>query len=310
MDCEGCTFSVAASQIRLRNVTDSELRVHMPNREGFIIEASHGLRVGPWEVGFDGDARAFDAAGMALDADNFWDVVYDFTKDVSYGRPHYTYVPPAERAPRTRLLLRPSGYCGGAVEALAAEAEEAEEVEEVEEVEEEYVDDYEDDEFDEEPAPSDPAPSASAAPQSDRAAASRVADAADDAVELDSISDIEIADFDDELDDDDLGEQSSDGRSSNSSDDDLNPDARARPPVLVAAAALRNETRLRSLSAELVAKASGRPLSEWREAHGEYQEAMEAELENALERHCIDGEELLTYLQVPRVSPLSVLSAW
>ena len=35
---------------------------------------------------------------------------------------------------------------------------------------------------------------------------------------------------------------------------------------------------------------------------------MEAELENALERHCIDGEELLTYLQVPRVCPLSVLS--
>ena len=133
MDCEGCTFSVAASQIRLRNVTDSELRVHMPNREGFIIEASHGLRVGPWEVGFDGDARAFGAAGMALGADNFWDVVYDFTKDVSYGRPHYTYVPPAERAPRTQLLLRPSGYCGGAVEALAAEAEEAEEVEEEEE---------------------------------------------------------------------------------------------------------------------------------------------------------------------------------
>ena len=171
MDCEGCTFSVAASQIRLRNVTDSELRVHMPNREGFIIEASHGIRVGPWDVGFDGDARAFGAAGMALGADNFWDVVYDFTKDVSYGRPHWTYVPPDQRAPRTRLLLRPSGYCGGSVEALAADAAAVEEAEEVEEVEEEYVDDYEDDDFDEEPAPSDLTLSASPAPQSNRAAA-------------------------------------------------------------------------------------------------------------------------------------------
>lgn len=38
MDCVGCTFSVAAKQIRLRDVTSSELRIYAPTHECAVVE--------------------------------------------------------------------------------------------------------------------------------------------------------------------------------------------------------------------------------------------------------------------------------
>ena len=45
-DCVGCTFSVAAKQLRLRNVLRSEVRVFVDQPEAFIVEASDRLKVG------------------------------------------------------------------------------------------------------------------------------------------------------------------------------------------------------------------------------------------------------------------------
>ena len=42
----GCTFSVAAKQLRLRNVLRSEVRVFVDQPEAFIVEASDRLKVG------------------------------------------------------------------------------------------------------------------------------------------------------------------------------------------------------------------------------------------------------------------------
>jgi hypothetical protein len=38
MDCVGCTFSVAAKQIRVRDVTSSELRIYAPTHECAVVE--------------------------------------------------------------------------------------------------------------------------------------------------------------------------------------------------------------------------------------------------------------------------------
>lgn len=47
MDCVGCTFSVAAKQIRVRDVTSSELRIYAPTHECAVVEVRGRIRAFP-----------------------------------------------------------------------------------------------------------------------------------------------------------------------------------------------------------------------------------------------------------------------
>ena len=68
-DCVGCTFSVAAKQLRLRNVLRSELRVFVDQPEAFIVEAAprvHKAAVLGWCLGALGQGSAVLGQGSRL----------------------------------------------------------------------------------------------------------------------------------------------------------------------------------------------------------------------------------------------------
>ena len=52
LDSVGCTFSIAAKQVRLRDVTDSELRVFSPSKEAVVVESCSGLTFRSWDVAY------------------------------------------------------------------------------------------------------------------------------------------------------------------------------------------------------------------------------------------------------------------
>ena len=100
-DCEGCTVSVAAKQLRLREVEACELRVWMPAKDALIVEASDALRIGTWDVSYPQMEEQFGMAGMDLAGTNFWNKVYDFSPDAS-GQKHWEFLSPSENAQVSR----------------------------------------------------------------------------------------------------------------------------------------------------------------------------------------------------------------
>lgn len=114
LDCTRCVLSIAAKQIRLRNVTDCELRVFVPNPEGLIFEASTRVTVGPWEVSYEELASQYVMAGMDHEKENHWRRVYDFSPDPEGGR-HWSFVDEREGEKRVALSWSAEGLCGGRV---------------------------------------------------------------------------------------------------------------------------------------------------------------------------------------------------
>ena len=88
----GCTFSVAAKQLRLRNVLRSEVRVFVDQPEAFIVEASDRLKVGKWEVSYPELPAQFALAGVDPAGPNHWSKVYDFSPN-SDGKEHWSFLP-------------------------------------------------------------------------------------------------------------------------------------------------------------------------------------------------------------------------
>ena len=124
LDCVGCTFSIAARQLRLRDVVDSELRVFAPVDEGVVVESCKRLKFGAWDVAYPGLDAQFIAAGWASGPagspsasvrHNFWDRIFDFTPATE----SFSLMSASAQAERWRwaeLTLAPSGLAGGTVD--------------------------------------------------------------------------------------------------------------------------------------------------------------------------------------------------
>lgn len=78
-DCTNCKITVAATQIRLRDTQDCDLRVFAPTKECVVIETSKRLRIGGWDVAYPALAAHFAMAQWAPNAHNYCDTVYDFS---------------------------------------------------------------------------------------------------------------------------------------------------------------------------------------------------------------------------------------
>jgi hypothetical protein len=109
MDSKNCTFAVAAKQVRLRDVVDSELRVFAPTSECLVLEASKGLRIGPWDVAYPGLAAQFASSGWAPGSVNFWDQVYDFSPPEAGQPKHWEKLGDAAEGRWCELSLTPEG---------------------------------------------------------------------------------------------------------------------------------------------------------------------------------------------------------
>ena len=109
-DCKGCTISVAARQVRLRNVEDCELRVYVPAPGAFIVETSANLHVRAWDVTYPHMEDQFQVARFPDMQNDHWKAVYDFSPD---GSDHWQMLPEIEQL--TQLEFTPEGWCGGLV---------------------------------------------------------------------------------------------------------------------------------------------------------------------------------------------------
>ena len=54
LDCSRCTISVAAKQIRLRDMKDCELRIFAPTHECAVVEVRYHLLPSKWSTGWSG----------------------------------------------------------------------------------------------------------------------------------------------------------------------------------------------------------------------------------------------------------------
>lgn len=97
LECVGCTFSIAAKQLRLRDVSESELRVFSPTADAVVVESSSKLRMRAWDVCYAGLASQFAAAGWH-GIDNQWRRVYNFTPPTTGAPASYELVPTEKQA--------------------------------------------------------------------------------------------------------------------------------------------------------------------------------------------------------------------
>jgi len=116
LDCTGCRVSVAAKQLRLRDVTDCELRTYAPTHESIVIETSSNVRFGCWDVAYPGLTAQMAALGWDPQT-NCWRHVYDFSPAAAGSAPNWTLIPVEEQC-KTRwaeLVIAPEGLAGGTV---------------------------------------------------------------------------------------------------------------------------------------------------------------------------------------------------
>jgi len=116
LDCSGCTLSVAAKQLRLRDVSNSELRVYAPTKECVVVESSSSLTFRAWDVAYPTLDSLFAAAGWDASV-NHWSSVYDFSPSE---HPNFGLMPQSEQAAGrwSELVLAPEGLSGGSVEEI------------------------------------------------------------------------------------------------------------------------------------------------------------------------------------------------
>lgn len=123
LDCTGCTISVAAKQLRLRDCTHCTLRTYAPTSESVVIETCHDLRFGAWDVAYAGLSAQFAAIPDWDVKRNFWNKIYDFSPPAEATAPkHYTLLPISHNVLErqgckrwSELTLAPEGLTGGSV---------------------------------------------------------------------------------------------------------------------------------------------------------------------------------------------------
>ena len=69
-DCTNCTISVACSQFRCRDLTDSTVYLYAANDP--VIESSNNLRFGPYNLAYPKLDEHAKAAGLRAE-ENKWD---------------------------------------------------------------------------------------------------------------------------------------------------------------------------------------------------------------------------------------------
>eukprot|EP00965_Chrysotila_dentata_P172506 5692543-Pleurochrysis_carterae.AAC.1 len=84
-------------------------------REALIVETSHDLRVGKWELTYPGLAQQLSLAGFNSRGPNFWSKVYDFSPNED-GPSNWSLLQGAALDKGVELRLAPQGLCGGRVE--------------------------------------------------------------------------------------------------------------------------------------------------------------------------------------------------
>ena len=85
-DCTDCTVAIAASQVRLRDCFDCELRVFAPSSESVVIETCKRLTIGGWDVAYPGLSAHFATARWQPNATNHSSSVYDFSPPEGGGK--------------------------------------------------------------------------------------------------------------------------------------------------------------------------------------------------------------------------------
>ena len=118
VDSKNCTISVAAKELRLREVADSTVRSYTPEK-AVVVESCKELRFGAWEVAYPGLAAQFAAAGFDPKA-KFWNKIFSVGPK---GAPkNYVLLPLnyglLQEKGLTRwseLKIAPEGLCGGTV---------------------------------------------------------------------------------------------------------------------------------------------------------------------------------------------------
>jgi len=117
LDCSRCTISVAAKQIRLRDMKDCELRIFAPTHECAVVETSSGLAFRSWDVAYPGLTAQFAAARWDPSV-NYWNRIYDFSPAQDGAPPTFSILPLEEQVSNRwcELSIAPQGLCSGSVE--------------------------------------------------------------------------------------------------------------------------------------------------------------------------------------------------
>ncbi|KAK2960332.1 putative XRP2 like protein [Blattamonas nauphoetae] len=79
-DCTNCSFTVACQQFRTRNLTHSKIRLYCMTQP--IIESSHDLEIGCWDVSYEHLISHFIYAHLDP-LTNKWNSLYNFTPEES-----------------------------------------------------------------------------------------------------------------------------------------------------------------------------------------------------------------------------------
>jgi hypothetical protein len=99
MDCTNCVISVAAEQIRVRDVTSSELRVFAPTAsECVVLETSSDIAIRAWDAAYPQLDAQFALAGWGAGATNHWARVYDFSPPADGAAPNHRLVDESTQA--------------------------------------------------------------------------------------------------------------------------------------------------------------------------------------------------------------------
>lgn len=123
LDCTGCTISIAAKQLRLRDCSQCTLRTYAPTSESVVIETCRDLKFGSWDVAYPGLSAQFAAIPDWDVKRNFWNKIYDFSPPSEATAPKNFAILPISNAVLerqgckrwTELTLAAEGLTGGTV---------------------------------------------------------------------------------------------------------------------------------------------------------------------------------------------------
>eukprot|EP01050_Picozoa_sp_SAG11_P009888 SAG11_NODE_964_length_6369_cov_7.399362_4_plen_355_part_00 len=100
-DCKDCVFHVVSQQLRTRNCINCTFYLWVPTDP--VIESSHGLKIGEWNIEYAGLEAQYRAANLCPTDENHCTAIYDFTPDEE-PKPHWTAAPPAPATDLSALL--------------------------------------------------------------------------------------------------------------------------------------------------------------------------------------------------------------
>lgn len=99
-DCQKCSVTVAAKQVRLHN--SQEMLLHVHALSGPVIEHSKQIWFSPFDLSYPAHATHWSAAGFPLERSSAWAEVQDFNWHKRQASPNWSIVSEAlRRAPET-----------------------------------------------------------------------------------------------------------------------------------------------------------------------------------------------------------------